>query len=851
MKKTRAISLFLAMLLLLALLGACVNNPDEQESSPDDSSDTSEDTTDYSLVKAKIDRLYTGEIDRSLAQVNLAQGKSYETSYDSHADYPDNGGKLTDGVFAETFFGEDKEPWAGFHSSLNGTLEIKLDLAETYEGIADIGISFCYNSSSGIGLPSTVEFYADTEDEYILVGAISTSGLTGTAGLYNATLRLQESITASRLKIVCVTPTLSWLFIDEIFVYKYEGEDPMNNKPTKYYGEVSIPEITTPTYWSEDDADYSKVQNLLAGLPQQIISFANIDGNLATEQYNTLPSGKMLTDGRTATGATYSASGWFRFTRGLAREIIYNLGNTSAVSGYSMGFLKEDSTGVRLPSAVSVSASENGVDWQEIYQITNITSQKASEIVRVNGEFGSSYRARYVKVAFPVNSHVYVDEIEITGTKKVGNAKALVPDEVEEVMYPNKYAAPEDFNNIQDVLLSYICHPNVAPITKEIYLPHVAYIEDGEIKDTLFDSFMYLPYVAYLYDGGSKKPLNKTDWQYYMDVQFTDGKNMDALEAAVEETKSALGNNDYEVGIFLSILYPVVEQTAFGEIDGRNLDFRKVEDRKTAIKWLIDEQIRVFEEKGYEHLYIEGFYWFTEEINYSDEQLLELITYTTDYVRSLGYITSWIPYYQASGYNEWAKLGFDLACYQPNYAFNFSIPDQRLFDAAEAAKLLGMCIELEIGGSSAEHITRMKKYYAVGALTGYMTDAIHMYYQGGVPGSIYAAYTSNDKYINSLYEDTYKFIKGTFDPSAPAPESQALECEVSGEVSGELTTVSDNMVKGYSLYVSPKYGTIRLNSNGTFVYTPMKGITAEDYFEVVVDYGYDVSEPARIEISVK
>jgi hypothetical protein len=31
----------------------------------------------------------------------------------------------------------------------------------------------------------------------------------------------------------------------------------------------------------------------------------------------------------------------------------------------------------------------------------------------------------------------------------------------------------------------------------------------------------------------------------------------------------------------------------------------------------------------------------------------------------------------------------------------------------------------------------------------------------------------------------------------------------------------------------------------------MKGITAEDYFEVVVDYGYDVSEPARIEISVK
>lgn len=105
-----------------------------------------------------------------------------------------------------------------------------------------------------------------------------------------------------------------------------------------------------------------------------------------------------------------------------------------------------------------------------------------------------------------------------------------------------------------------------------------------------------------------------------------------------------------------------------------------------------------FYAKKYEHLQLSGFYWFTEEIDYEDSQLLEMIRVTTDYVRSKNLITTWIPYYLASGYNDWRRLGFDMACYQPNYAFSQGIPEQRLYDAADTAKLLGMCIELEIGG---------------------------------------------------------------------------------------------------------------------------------------------------------
>jgi hypothetical protein len=76
-----------------------------------------------------------------------------------------------------------------------------------------------------------------------------------------------------------------------------------------------------------------------------------------------------------------------------------------------------------------------------------------------------------------------------------------------------------------------------------------------------------------------------------------------------------------------------------------------------------------------------------------------------------------------------------------------------------------MCIELEVGGTQPWNIERIKKYYAAGALTGYMKDAAHMYYQGGVPDVYYSAYKSEDPDLHSVYTDTYRFIKGTFDPN--------------------------------------------------------------------------------------
>ncbi len=512
----------------------------------------------------------------------------------------------------------------------------------------------------------------------------------------------------------------------------------------------------------EKEVEKSKeIKNLLLGLPQKIMNYEKIVSPHTTDWFNSPADCKNLTDGKYAESASCHDPAYFHFTAGCARTILYDLGSVCKITGAGISLLREDEVGVGAPPRISVLLSEDGIGWQKAGELTELYSAESPAFIRKQTEFSKSFKARYVKFGFNVSSHIWIDELEVYGCTDNEGAVAIVPEEIKENEYPNMFASTEALG-AKDVLLAYFCHENRAPITKEIFMPHVAYIEDGEIKDTLFDGYLFLPYVAFLYDKYKKRPLTKEKWQYYIDTQFIDGYNMDALEEAVKEVGEKLGIKDYKVSVYFSILYPVTEVREFGEVEGRNLDFTLLEDRKAALKWLIDEQYKRFNEKQYKHLDLKGYYWFTEEINYADSQLLELLRYTTDYVREMGLMTTWIPYYHASGYNDWKNLGFDIVCYQPNYAFNQAVPDSRLFDAAATAKLLGMCIELEVGGTDAWHIERIKKYYAAGAITGYMKDAAHMYYQGGVPDVYYAAYKSEDPYLHSVYNDTYRFIKGTF-----------------------------------------------------------------------------------------
>lgn len=518
-----------------------------------------------------------------------------------------------------------------------------------------------------------------------------------------------------------------------------------------------------PKYFLKNEPDYRQEKNLLSGKGQAIIAKGALGEQFESAQYNTPDTEKRLTDGVLAERATYTDPAWVRFSRGISRDVIFDLGAIGAVREFRIRMLNENATAVRLPRRIGFAVSENGVDFATVAELVGLKSERDSDIVTAAAKLEPAVRARFLRVRFDCAVHVYIDQIEAIGKKDAADAVTPEPDKEEENRFPNKFCDKSQLGGAKDVVLAYFCDRGAKPLTAEQLKPYVGYLDaDGKAKDTLFDGYLFLPYVCFLYEKGKKRPLQKEDWQFYMDEQFLQGKNLDALEEAASQVASELDMPELKVKVFFSLLYPVPEQHAFGELGGRTLDFALPEDRFAALQWLIDEQERRFAEKNYRHIDLSGYYWFTEEINYGDEQLLKLIRDTTDYVRSKGLITTWIPYYLASGYDDWRNLGFDMACYQPNYAFRQDIPEKRLFDAAQTARVLGMCIELEVGGTEPWNVGHTRNYYAAGAVTRYMQDAAHIYYQCGMPGAFYRAYHSGDPYLHSMYDDTYRFIKGTY-----------------------------------------------------------------------------------------
>ena len=305
-------------------------------------------------------------------------------------------------------------------------------------------------------------------------------------------------------------------------------------------------------------------------------------------------------------------------------------------------------------------------------------------------------------------------------------------------------------------------------ISKTQFLSSVAYMEDGEIKDTFLKAFIFTPTPSFMYDYvspyGGKRLNDKEDWLSYInDHNFKPGKNMDALEEAAGAVKEALGLKDYKVQVYFSLLYPVQGVTSFGVVNGKNLDFSKEADRLEAVKWLADEQLRVFKSKNYKNIEVVGFNWFTEEIEMDKDAAL--VKGVTDYIRSLGYTSMWSPYFQAQGYNKNSQLGFDIVTMQANYYPDSDIPGNgpksrltQLTAHMENYSLSGP--EMEIGSSRPASVKGFKEYLAAGVEYGWMDGPHTTWYMNGGPQQVYQLYHSRDAYVQSGYSDMYKYVKG-------------------------------------------------------------------------------------------
>lgn len=310
------------------------------------------------------------------------------------------------------------------------------------------------------------------------------------------------------------------------------------------------------------------------------------------------------------------------------------------------------------------------------------------------------------------------------------------------------------------------------------YLPYVAYVDaEGHPQDWMFDTIALCPQgtTPTQHSFGHNTPdkaTNLADWQWYLDEAFEPGRQLDALEAAVGQAKTALGDPDYKVNVILTLVNASPAQRDFGDPWGRgkslNFDYRQVgpgpalANRLLAEEWLVSEFLRRWEERGYQHLRLVGFYWHPESIGFryspNDD---EFVRGVADLVHARGLKFYWIPFYGAEGSYDWHKYGFDLAVLQPNYMFS-DTQEERLQVTSQIAQALGMGIELEKHWNS--NWTELRKWtdYLNGGRKYSYIDTVVAYYQGFKDFGRAAAADPATRRL--FYDFVYQFIKGTYQP---------------------------------------------------------------------------------------
>ncbi|MBQ3934664.1 MAG: DUF4855 domain-containing protein [Clostridia bacterium] len=351
----------------------------------------------------------------------------------------------------------------------------------------------------------------------------------------------------------------------------------------------------------------------------------------------------------------------------------------------------------------------------------------------------------------------------------IAAAVLLVPAVLPPASADAPFPSPDLLDGIRNINLTYTFatqSSNYGRHTKETLLHDVGYYDQsGKLKDTFFDAYLFLPCVTYGPSGGtmyeSSNPAVASDWIAYLNDLFRGGYNVSALDAAAAEVGKGLGKPDYKVKVFFTILFPHDGFRSFGSLDGvKSLDFSVQKDRAAAVDWLMDEEIRRFEEGNYAHLELAGFYWFEEFLTYAFENELSLVRHFTGRVRDKGYKSIWIPYYQAIGFDQWKKFGFDVCCMQPNLMWQQTPDPQRMSRAISHCRTYGMSMEMELDNDVMTSKYNRFLAYLRGGVSSGVNLSINMYYQNSAPDVLYWAKRSTDPQARSVYDLTYRYAKG-------------------------------------------------------------------------------------------
>lgn len=785
-------------------------------------------------------------IDRDLVCNLISLSKKYKSTIASHTDYADSGTKLTDGVESHYFEGGT---WVGFRADED--VQITIDLLNVRTDLADFTASVFVNTKIGMLAPvlMTVEVSQDGKT-FTEVGRVYGPSDT-TQMVVSYRLCMERAVKGRHVRFTFASSGGSLFLVEECGVYAYGEKTP----PLTLYPDVELPKVKGDDLWSSSESDYSEVQNLILGLPQQIMACDSVTQELIG--YNSPVTDKTLTNGKYAGNNTNIHGGaFFKFNNGGSRDIIYDLGHLSQIQSIKASFLSYTDWAVHAPTAVYVYISADGDKWYQACELSVAADGKDNQTILVEETFAKPYKARFVAFSFDVKGWAAADEFEVIGTKKV-DSTAVDPAKAGLFslrLVPGGYLQQDEdlLNGAGDICLMY--HGQSYSNTVESMLPYVGYVSvDGQIKDTMFDGFLFLLSGDMPSGAAGHEGTIKSDWEWMMNDLFAKGENIDALNTVAGQVNEALGLNK-KYNFYVALYYPNNTVKNFGDVDGDGVseDFSKLEDRFKAIEWYMNEFESRLAAAGYENLSFGGYYWYNESVStYSDDRMFDLVRGVADRVHARNTQFFWIPYFTAAGYSRWASFGFDVACYQPNYAFNGNVLEPRLPEAAAMMRKFGMCTEMEISEEAFSNDIFYQKYMGYlkyGITEGYMKEALHMYYQG--TDIFGAAAKHEDPKYRLIYDYTYQFIKETMQYAPEKRDELSFTVAADTPFEGDLGLEGET-ITAYQVAVSPKHGTVTINADGTFVYYPDEGYTGKDSFSYAVSEQLGYSDPCDVEITVE
>jgi len=778
------------------------------------------------------------DINRELSKVLISKGAKYTTDGEQIENFKDNGKKLTDGNLSGYYQGET---WVGFEGGRDVTVTI--DLGKTVDDIAAVEASFFANTSVKLYMPVAIKVCAiSADDERTELGILYGSAMLSN-GNYKYSLPLAKTVSARYIEFTMVSTESKMYLVEEFAVYAYREYE-----YDSLYPPVKLTNDSTD--WGSDATD--EYTNLIAGKTQQIVAMNQPEKDFYKN--NTPVTSGLLTDGKKSADIDIHNGKFFKFNQGRGRIIVYDLEHISAVDKFAIRFTHIPSWGVVAPTNVQIGVSIDGIDWYEVGN-ANRPSTDNDGVYQCVLQLSNKVKARYVLFSFNMSSSwVGCDEIEVYGTKSISGASEFTVYPEKNLLSGGRIAPSEDIlGGSKDVCLLYI--GDEQRYTVDDLMPYLAYLdENGEIKDTMFDSFLFLFNGQFPSGGYSYKEGKLSGWEWSLNDVFADGRNLKALEVGAGRVKEALGlDDDFKYKVSLSLYYPTPLLAGFGDIDGDGTidSLDTLEKRIKAVNKYIDMLEQAFNEQDFKNIELVGYYWFHETIESADGESVQLLNAISDYVHTKGKDFFWIPYFRSNGYDKWAEYGFDCAVMQPNYVFNLDTPYSNVVNCAQLTAMYGMGVEMEICSQALWDINYFKKYmqYIAGGVEfGYMDDCIVMYYQ--TVFDFRDACNSGTIMGRMVYDSTYHFIKGDLKYKPDAIENIYATVDKNTPYNGSIKIDNDKLCQ-LEIYTAPKHGSVSLNNDGTFVFYPEKDYSGDVTFSFVYSEYLGWSDPCEVTITVK